>query len=60
MANSKNLTVKDLLSTSIYAEEIANIMRRDSQSLFMNLYSNKNSIDIQNVVCNMVINSKSR
>ena len=60
MANSKNLTIKDLLSNSIYAEEIANVMKRDSQSLFMNLYSNKNSIEIQNVVYNMIINSKSR
>ena len=60
IASSKNLTIKNLLSTSIYAEEIANVMKRDSQSLFMNLYSNKSSVDIQNVVCNMVINSKSR
>ena len=60
IANSKNLSVKELLSSSIYADEITNIMKSDSQSLFMNLYSNKSNIDIQKVVYNMIINSKSR
>ncbi len=60
IANSKNLSVKELLSNSIYAEEITNVMRNDTQSLFVNLYSSKSSIEIQSVVYNMVINGKSR
>ena len=56
IANYKNLNIKVYLSNNMYANEVANVMKKNPQSFFMSFFGDKNDYVLQKIIYNIFSN----